>query len=131
MAGVQTGLHKIYKVLVYGGLERSQCDQIEDQLDDANRKSVALVSAACAVVFLLRLVFGMALGIYRNQVTYIVAVLLFGFVAVVARYGKVGHKGVHLLAYLFMATYYGVGIAAAVAPSSVQERTTLFLVFLA
>ena len=52
MAGVPKGVHKLYKVLVCGGLERSQCDEIESQLDDANRKSVTLVSTACALVFL-------------------------------------------------------------------------------
>ena len=52
MAGVPKGAHKLYKVLVCGGLERSQCDEIESQLDDANRKSVTLVSTACALVFL-------------------------------------------------------------------------------
>ena len=44
---------------------------------------------------------------------------------------KASHNVVHLSAYLFMATYYGVGIAVAIAPTNVQERTTLFLVFLA
>lgn len=29
MAGVPKGVHKLYKVLVCGGLERSQCDEIE------------------------------------------------------------------------------------------------------
>ena len=52
MAGVPKGVHKLYKVLVCGGLERSQCDEIESQLDEANRKSVTLVSTACVLVFL-------------------------------------------------------------------------------
>ena len=51
MAGVPKGVHKLYKVLVCGGLERSQCDEIESQLDDANRKSVTLVSTACSWSF--------------------------------------------------------------------------------
>ena len=63
--------------------------------------------------------------------TYIVAVLLFAFVAAVTMRPKASHNVVHLSAYLFMATYYGVGIAVAIAPTNVQERTTLFLVFLA
>ncbi len=131
MAGVPKVAHKIHKILLYGGLERSQCEQIEDQLDEANRKSVALVSTACAVVFLVRILIGLARQNNRNQLTFIVGVLLFAIVAVVTQRSKVSHKMVHLSAYLFMATYYGVGIAAAVAPTSVQERTTLFLVFLA
>ena len=131
MAGVPKVAHKIHKILLYGGLERPQCEQIEDQLDEANRKSVALVSTACAVVFLVRILIGLARQNNRNQITFIVGVLLFAIVAVVTRRGKVSHKTVHMSAYLFMATYYGVGIAAAVAPTSVQERTTLFLVFLA
>ena len=131
MAGVPQSVHKIYKILLYGGLERAQCDKIENQLDESNRKSVALVSVTCALVFLVRLIAGTALGIGRNQAAYIVAVLLFAFVAAVTLRRKVSHNVVHLSAYLFMATYYGVGIAAAVSPDSVQERTTLFLVFLA
>ena len=124
-------LHRLAKILLYGGLERTQCDKIEGQLDEANRKSVALVSTACTLVFLVRIAAGTAMGISRNQTAYIIAVLLFAFVAAVNLRRKVSHNVVHLSAYLFMATYYGVGIAAAVAPTSVQERTTLFLVFLA
>ena len=131
MAGVPKGVHKLYKVLVYGGLERSQCDEIESQLDDANRKSVTLVSTACALVFLVRLIIEWSMGNPHNRMTYTVAVLLFAFVAAVTMRPKVSHNVVHLSAYLFMATYYGVGIAVAIAPPSVQERTTLFLVFLA
>ena len=131
MAGVPQSVHNIHKILLYGGLERAQCDKIENQLDESNRKSVALVSVTCALVFLVRLIAGVSLGIWRNQAAYIVAVLLFAFVAAVTLRRKVSHNVVHLSAYLFMATYYGVGIAAAVSPDSVQERTTLFLVFLA
>ena len=131
MAGVPKGVHKLYKVLVCGGLERSQCDEIESQLDDANRKSVRLVSTACALVFLARLIIEWSMGNPHNRMTYIVAVLLFILVAAVTMRPKVSHNVVHLSAYLFMVTYYGVGIATAIAPTSVQERTTLFLVFLA
>ena len=131
MTKVKGWRHKLAKILLYGGLERTQCDQIEGQLDEANRKSVALVSAACAVVFLVRLAAGLAIGLSRNQTAYLIAVVLFAFVAAVNLRRKVSHNVVHLSAYLFMATYYGVGIATAVTPTSVQERTTLFLVFLA
>ena len=131
MTQVKGWRHKLAKILLYGGLERTQCDQIEGQLDEANRKSVALVSAACAVVFLVRLAAGLAIGLSRNQTAYLIAVVLFAFVAAVNLRRKVSHNVVHLSAYLFMATYYGVGIATAVTPTSVQERTTLFLVFLA
>ena len=116
MAGVPKGVHKLYKVLVCGGLERSQCDEIESQLDDANRKSVTLVSTACALVLLARLIIEWSMGNPHNRMTYIVAVLLFILVAAVTMRPKVSHNVVHLSAYLFMVTYYGVGIATAIAP---------------
>ena len=92
---------------------------------------MTLVSTACALVFLARLIIEWSMGNPHNRMTYTVAVLLFSFVAAVTMRPKASHNVVHLSAYLFMATYYGVGIAVAIAPTSVQERTTLFLVFLA
>ena len=130
MAGVPKAVHKIHKILLYGGLEKDQYSQISAQLDEANRKSVALVSGACAVVYLVRLLLIAAGHMQRNTWIYATAVLAFGIISLVNTRIKNNHVIVHLTAYLFMLTYFGIGIAAAVSPSSVQERTTLFLVFL-
>ena len=130
MTGIQKGLHKLHKVLLYGGLEKDQYNQISAQIDEANRKSVALVSGACALVYLVRLLLIVAGHMQRNTWIYATAVLIFGAVSLLNTRIENNHKLVHASAYLFMMAYFGVGIAAAISPSSVQERTTLFLVFL-
>ena len=59
------------------------------------------------------------------------AVVLFGALALINRRVRGSNAVVHASAHIFLLIYLAVGIAAAVNPDSVNQRTTLYLVFVA
>ena len=120
---------RLVQLLLYGGLTREQYHRIAPEIDEANRKSLVAIPGVCALFYLIRLNLSYSHLPPLNRLTYLTAVLLFSLVALLNHIFRARHWLVHLSAYLFLVVYLGVGIVSAVSPNSVQERTTLYLVF--
>lgn len=120
---------KLSRIFLYGGLEKEQYRMISPDIDESNRKSLIILSCACAIVYLLRCCISYMRFTFTNRIIFVTAVILFAAIAVVNIIMKNHHRLVHISAYLFMFLYMGVGIAASVGDGSVEERTTLYLVF--
>ena len=119
----------LVRVLLYGGLQREQYQLISPEIDEANRKSLVIISAVCALFYFVRLNLGYSRLPEINRLAYFTAVLIFGGLALSNHFRRDSRRRIHVSAYLFLAVYLGVGIVSAVGPGSVQERTTLYLVF--
>ena len=117
------------QLLLYGGLPREQYITISREIDEANRKSIVVLSAACLLVYALRMCLHYSSVPHTNQVVFGCAIVLFGFLALVNTHVKNRRWVVHGSAYLFLAFYLCVGIFAAIGEGSIHERTTLYLVF--
>ena len=125
-----TRIHaRLVQILLYGGLTREQYRLIAPEIDEANRKSLVAIPGVCALFYFVRLNLSYSHLPPLNRLTYLAALLLFGAVALVNHFFRRRHWLVNLTAYLFLVVYMGVGILSAVSPNSVQERTTLYLVF--
>ena len=122
-------LDKLKRIMLYGGLEKEQYQLISENISEANRKSLVIISAVCAVIYAIRLNFAYAKIPHINRVLFVVAVCVFGIIAVLNKLIRKKSCFVNLSAYLFMIVYLGIGIVSAVGEGSVQERTTLYLVF--
>lgn len=128
-----TGERKWWKtaknILLYGGLEKDQYQQISTELDEANRKSIVILSTACALVYLVRLcIFYFRISAISRYL-FLSAALSFGIIAAGNYFMKKNRRIVHCSAYLFLIVYLTVGIISSIGEGSVQERTTLYLVF--
>lgn len=122
-------LQKCRRLLLYGGLEREQYKRISPNINEANRKSVVMLSVACLIVLALRLCLRYATVPTSNRIVFCCGMVLFGLLAVLNT--KVKKQWlIHLSAYLFIAFYLAIGILMAIGPESIQERTTLYLVFI-
>lgn len=122
-------LNRLKGLMLYGGLEKEQYWQLQPEIDEANRKSIVIISVACMLIFGIRCWLLQGMIPQSNQWLFLVAALLFGVLALVNRKRSRWQGMVHVSAYLFMVFYLGLGILSAVAEENVQERTTLFLVF--
>ena len=120
---------KVKQTLLYGGLEKEQYRAISPEIDEANRKSIVILSFACLLVYALRLSLGYSRVPHSNKIVFFIAIFMFAFLAIGNIAVKKSHIMVHCSAYLFMAFYLGVGILSAVGEGSLKERTTLYLVF--
>ena len=119
---------KMKQVLLYGGLSREQYKKISPEIDEANRKSVVLLSAACLIFYSVRLARYSTMSA-SNRLLFHVTVVLFALLALVNTRFQNKKWLVHGSAYLFLAIYLGTGILSAVGTGSLQQRTTLYLVF--
>ncbi len=120
-------LEKAKRLLLYGGLERSQYKLIAREIDESNRRSIVVLSAACLLFFLLRMLRFSTMP-RNNQIIFPLAVALFAGLAILNHRCRKPWV-VHVSAYLFLAFYLGTGILSSVGSGSVRERTTLYLVF--
>lgn len=116
--------------MLYGGLKKEEYRAISDDIDEANRKSLVVLSAACIVVYAMRLCITYTAVPFINKVVFWTAIAVFSLIVCLNRFLKRRRQIVHCSAYLFMAMYLGVGILTAIGAGSIQERTTLYLVFL-
>ena len=123
--------HGLKRLLFYGGLEKDAYCLIADEINESNRKSIVIISTACMLIYLARLCVFFERIPRVNQIAFSLAVVLFGALALVNRLVRGSNTVVHISAHLFLMIYLGIGIAAAVNPDSVQQRTTLYLVFVA
>ena len=119
---------KAKRLLLYGGLERSQYKLIAREIDESNRRSIVVLSTACLLFFALRLLRFSTMP-PSNRVVFSLAVVLFGGLAIL------NHRCrrpwvTHVSAYLFLAFYLGIGILSSIGSGSIRERTTLYLVFI-
>ena len=115
--------------MFYGGLKREQYHMIAADIDESNRKTIVLLSSACALVYGIRLSMFFLKVPDINKVIFLTGVLLFGILAALNHFLKKNRILIHLSAYLFMAVYLGVGIISSIGTGSIRERTTLYLVF--
>ena len=122
-------LKKLTELMFYGGLKREQYHMIAADIDESNRKTIVLLSSACALVYGIRLSMFFLKVPDINKVIFLTGVLLFGVLATLNHFLKKNRILIHLSAYLFMAVYLGVGIMSAIGAGSIRERTTLYLVF--
>lgn len=122
---------KFHQIMLYGGLEKEQYHMISKDINEANRKSIVLLSTACMLVFLLRLNILRANIPMVNKILFFIAVFSFGGIALANKCVKDNRILVHISAYLFMIVYLGIGIGSSVGAGSIRERTTLYLVFIA
>ena len=122
-------LDKLKELMLYGGLQKEQYQMISSAIDESNRKTLIILSSACALIYALRLSMFFLKVPYINKVIFVIGILLFGILALLNYFVKNSRFLIHFSAYLFMAVYLGVGIMASVGAGSVQERTTLYLVF--
>ena len=132
MTMLKSGIDWLVRILLYGGLQKEQYRMISPKIDEANRKSLVLISAACALFYSVRLNLTYSRLSAVNRISYFAAALLFGLVFLLNfRPSRSNRLRINFSAYLFLATYLGVGIIAAVGPGGIQERTTLYLVYVA
>ncbi len=120
---------KAKQTVLYGGLEKEQYQTISPAINEANRKSIVILSAACALIYAVRLCLSYSEVPYTNKVVFIAAIFMFGILAAANTAVRNKRWLVHVSAYLFMAFYLGVGILSSIGEGSIQERTTLYLVF--
>ena len=123
-------LNKLKELILYGGLQKNQYQMISSDIDESNRKTIVILSGACALVYAIRLSLSFLKVPYINKVIFITGILLFGVLTLLNHFLRNNRFLIHFSAYLFMAVYLGVGIMAAIGAGSIQERTTLYLVFL-
>ena len=86
------------QLLLYGGLTREQYHLIAPEIDEANRKSLVAIPRVCALFYLVRLHLSYSHLPPLNRLVYIMAVLLFGLVAVLNhrfRCQYAGHRPWH------------------------------------
>ena len=121
----------VKKQLFYGGLEKEEYRLIADEINEANRKSLVIISTACTLIYLARLCVFFERIPRVNQIVFMLAVVLFGSLALINRRVRGNNAVVHASAHIFLLIYLAIGIAAAVNPDSVSQRTTLYLVFVA
>lgn len=121
---------KLKQLLLYGGLEKEQYKLISHEINRSNRKSIIILSSACLAVYALRLCLTYSAVPDINRIVFLNAILLFGMLAVGNILVHDNSYFVHISVYLFMIFYLAVGIISAVAPASIHERTTLYLVFI-
>lgn len=127
---MQKWLNKFCQIMMYGGLEKEQYHMISKDIDEANRKSVVVLSTACLLIYLLRMnIFNTNIPAI-NRMLFLTAIVLSGGIAIVNTYVKGKGWLIHFSSYLFMAMYIGVGIISSVGAGSIHERTTLYLVFI-
>lgn len=130
MTYLKQWLVRFQQILLYGGLEQTEYRTISSDINESNRHTVVLASAVCAVIFFVRLhVIPVELSVF-NQRLYVGAILLFIALALSNHFIRENRYLIHSSAYLFLITYLSIGALAAVGTTSVQERTTLYLVFL-
>ncbi len=122
-------IKKCKQLLFYGGLEKEAYKMISPEIDEANRKSIVILSVSCLIVYVLRLCMKYSEVPYTNKMVFISAIILFAILAILNTIIKQNRFVVHWSAYLFMAFYLCVGILSAVGEGSIRERTTLYLVF--
>ena len=122
-------LEKLTELMLYGGLKKEQYHMIASDIDESNRKTIVLLSGACALVYGIRLSMFFLKVPDINKIIFLTGVLLFGVLAALNHFLKKNRILIHLSAYLFMAVYLGVGIISSIGAGSIHERTTLYLVF--
>ena len=118
-------LNRLKGLMLYGGLEKEQYWQLQPEIDEANRKSIVIISVACMLIFGIRCWLLQGMIPQSNQWLFLVAALLFGVLALVNRKRSRWQGMVHVSAYLFMVFYLGLGILSAVAEigrASCRER---------
>ena len=123
------GWKRLAELTLYGGLPKEEYRRISPEIDEANRKSLVLIAGACALFYLVRLCLSYSQVPELNRIAFRAAVVAFGGIAAVNQVVRGRRKLIHGSAYLFLAVYLGVGIASSISEGSIQERTTLYLVF--
>ena len=123
-------LKKVKETLLYGGLEKEQYRAIAPEIDEANRKSIIILSLACMAILTVRLSLQYSEVPHTHKVVFILAIILFGCMAAANALLKKSRLIVHCSAYLYIAFYLWVGILSSIGEGSIHERTTLYLVFL-
>ena len=121
---------KLKEFIFFNGLEEEQIQLISKDIDNSNRKSLVVLSIACAVIYSIRLILAQIYVPTENTLLYGIGIGFFCCLVIVNKLIKNKAWLVHLSAYLFMMFYLCIGIFAAIGPESVQERTTLYLVFI-
>ena len=102
---------------------------ISAEINEANRKSIVVLSMACLMVYALRMCLRYSAVPHTNKILFMGVILLFGMLAFVNSRVRNNPFLIHASACMFLAFYLGVGILAAIGEGSIQERTTLYLVF--
>ena len=120
---------KFRQLLLYGGLKREQYKAISSAINESNRKSIVVLSTACALFYALRLCLKYSAVPDTNRIVFLGVIVLFTLLALINAHIKHCPFTVHLSAYLFLAFYLGAGIFSAIGEGSLHERTTLYLVF--
>ena len=129
MNGIKRGWNRLVQLALYGGLPKEEYRRISPEIDEANRKSLVLISGVCALFYLVRLCLSYSQVPDLNQIAFRVAILAFGGIAFANQVVRGKRNLIHGSAYLFLAVYLGVGIVSSLSEDSIQERTTLYLVF--
>lgn len=76
-------LNKFRQIMLYGGLEKEQYRMISKDIDEANRKSVVVLSTACMLIYLLRMnIFNTNIPTI-NRILFLTAILASGGIAIV------------------------------------------------
>ena len=122
-------MSKIKQTFLYGGLEKEQYKAMSSEIDEANRKSIIVLSVSALLIFGTRLLLTYSKVPYTNKVVFLIAIFLFAILAIVNQFTKKNTYIIHASAYLFMAIYVGVGIASSIGEGSLKERATLYLAF--
>lgn len=122
-------MKKIKETFLYGGLERNQYKAMSAEIDEANRKSIVVLSVSALLIFGVRLCLTYSRVPHTNKVVFMIAIILFALLAGINQLVKKNTYIIHASAYLFMAIYVGVGIVSSVGEGSLTERTTLYLAF--
>lgn len=124
-------LENIKKIGLYNGLEKNQYLAIKEELNAYNRSMLIILSAFTMSLFALMIFVSFTFGVIeKNKSLYVVGFITFSSLFLISKFSNLkkfgGYKS---LALLWIITFVSMGIFFAVKPSSINEKTTLFLIF--
>lgn len=122
-------IKKIKETFLYGGLEKDQYKAISADINESNRRSIITLSIVAMLIFGMRLLLKYSEVPYTNKVVFIIAIVIFAFLAIINKLVKKNTYVIHCSAYMFIAVYLMTGILSSIGDGSIQERTTLYLAF--
>lgn len=97
---------KIKQTFFYGGLEKEQYQMISRGIDEANRKSIVILSFACLLVYALRLSLGYSKVPNTNKIVFATAIFMFDLVFIVAAPMLFALSAVELAAVVILAEIF-------------------------
>ncbi|MCR5080505.1 MAG: response regulator [Treponema sp.] len=124
-------LKRIIRYGLYNGLNKDQYLAINDEINNHNRAMLIILSSITMILSALMVVVSFTFGVIKeNKYLYAVILLIFSFLFFISKFAKRKKTNFYkFLAMIWIITFVAIGLFFAVKPSSINDKTTLFLVF--